>query len=441
MANGGLDLEMPKGRYFNEAALMPLLDAGKVKVAAIDDKISRQLRMAFSMGWFDRPQAVPSIPKNDPQNASVALQGAREGIVLLKNQGNLLPLSSAKVKKIVVLGHNADPAVTGAAGSAFTLPFHSVSTLAGLEAQAGNAVGIVRVPWVEGQADVPPEYTGDVKEAGAVIVCVGFNDQQDHGADPKRQASEGEGADRSYALPSGQASLIRSVAALNPGTIVILNAGGSVETKDWIDKVPVLLDAFYPGQEGGTAIGEILFGQTNPSGKLPFSWEKQWEDSAAYGNYPTAADPRSNTYKEGVFLGYRWFDVKGTEPLFPFGFGLDYTSFTFSSPLVTTDANRIIEVTATIRNTGSRAGAEVIQVYVEPPKADVPRPVRELKAFSKVLLQPGESKTVTMPIAPADLAYWDPGTKAWVITPGLYTARIGDSSRNLPLTAQFAIPQ
>lgn len=440
MANGGLDLEMPNGRFFNEASLMPLLDAGKVKEDAIDDKIRRQLRMAFSMGWFDRPQVVPSIPRDDPQNAAVALQGAREGIVLLKNQGNLLPLDSAKVKNIVVLGHNADPAVTGAAGSSFTLPFHSVSTLAGLKAQAGDAARIVRVPWVENQATIPPEYFGEVKEADAVIVCVGFNDQQDHGADAKRPASEGEGADRSYALPAGQASLIRSAAGLNARIIVILNAGGSVETKDWIDNVPVLLDAFYPGQEGGTAIGEILFGQTNPSGKLPFTWEKQWEDSCAYGNYPTAADPEANTYKEGVFLGYRWFDAKGTEPLFPFGFGLGYTTFAMSNPLVTKDGSKMLGVTVTIRNTGSRAGAEVVQLYVEPPKAAVARPVRELKAFLKVILQPGESKTVAMSIDAADLAYWDPGTKAWILTPGPYTARIGDSSRNLPLTARFNIP-
>jgi beta-glucosidase len=438
MANGGLDLEMPGGRYFNEKMLMPLLAGRQVKAETIDDKVRRQLRVAVRMGWLDRPQLDASIPRDDPQNAKVALAGAREGIVLLKNAGNLLPLDPAKVRKIVVIGRNADPAVVGGAGSAFVKPFHSVSALAGLKKAAGRAE-VLRVPWQPGQDSVPPEFADQVRQADAVIVCVGFNDQQDHGAHPGLPESEGEGADRLYALPFGEPSLIASAAALNAKTIVILNAGGSVETKDWIGDAPVLLDAFYPGQEGGTAIGEIIFGQTDPSGKLPFSWEKQWEDSAAYGNYPTPQNPGANSYKEGVFLGYRWFDAKGTEPLFPFGFGLGYTTFAMSNATVAKDANQDIEVTATIRNTGNRAGADVVQVYIEPPKADVPRPVRELKAFLKIALAPGESKTVTMPILRSDLAYWDPGLNDWVITPRGYMARIGDSSRNLPLAAAFSI--
>jgi beta-glucosidase len=439
MANGGLDLEMPRGRYFNAAMLMPLLGNGAIKQATIDAKVRRQLRMAFSMGWFDRPQEDASIPKDDPQNAKVALDGARQGIVLLKNQGGLLPLDRAKVKKIVLVGRNADPAVTGAAGSSYVLPFHSVSTLAGLNAKAGAGIDVVRVPWTAGQESVPPGFVDQVKAADAVIVCVGFNDQGEHGADADESASEGEGADRSYALPAGQPALIRSVTALNPRAVVILNAGGSVETKGWIENVAAFLDAFYPGQEGGTAIAEILFGETNPSGKLPFTWEKQWEDSAAFGNYPTVLDKNANTYKEGVFLGYRWFDAKGAGPLFPFGYGLSYTTFEMSDPTVSKEANGDIGVTAAIHNTGRRAGADVIQVYIEPPKADAPRPIRELKAFSKVALQPGETRTVTMRIARNDLAYWSAETKGWVVTPGTYTARVGDCSRDLPLKAEFGL--
>jgi len=434
MANGGLDLEMPRARFFLEQTLLPM-----VSPTVIDEKIRRQLRMAFSMGWFDRPQADASIPKDDPQNARVALEGARQSIVLLKNQGGLLPLDLAKVKKIVVFGHNADPAVTGAGGSSYTHPFHAVSILKGLRDKAGAAVEMV--PWVAGQDSVPQANVDAVKAADAVIVCAGFNDQHDNGPSKDPTSAEEEGQDRTYALPPGQVSLIRAVAALNPRVIVILNAGGSVETAAWIDKAPVLLDAFYPGQEGGTALAEVLFGETNPSGKLPFTWEKQWEDSAAYGNYPTGQTPHANTYKEGVFLGYRWFDAKGAEPLFPFGFGLGYSTFEVSRAAVANDANRDIEVTATVRNTGSRAGAEVVQVYVEPPKAEAPRPVRELKAFTKVALDPGASKSVTLHIPRADLAYWNPRTKSWVVTPGDYVARVGDSSRNLPVTAGFSIQE
>ena len=441
MANGGLDLEMPDDRYFNLKTLIPLLDKGSVSPATIDDKVRRQLRMAFSMGWFDRPQQVASIPRDDPASAAEALQGAREGVVLLKNAGALLPLDSAKVKKIVLLGPNADPAVVGAAGSGFVHPFHSVSTLQGLKAAAGAGVTIVRVPWQAGQNAVPPGAVADVKAADAVILCLGFNDQQDHGASAHRPGSEGEGADRSYALPWGEPDLITAAAALNPRVIVILNAGGSVETAAWISRVPAFLDAFYPGQEGGTALAEILFGRTDPSGRLPFTWEKRWEDCPAYGNYPTAETPEANTYTEGVLAGYRGFDAKGIEPLFPFGYGLAYTTFEFSTPTVRQDGNGDFVAGVTVRNSGSRAGQEVVQVYVEPPAVEVPRPARELKAFAKIALAPGESRTVAMPIARADLAYWNPGTKSWVVTPGAYTARIGDSSRDLPLKAGFSVTE
>jgi len=442
MAMGGLDLEMPTGRFFNEKLLLPLINnSGPVKQAIIDDKITRQLRMAFSMGWFDRPQLDSSIPKDDPQSAAVALDGARDGIVLLKNERNLLPLDPAKTKKIVVLGRHADPAVIGGDGSSFTYPFHSISTLQALKQKAGASAEIVQVPWVAGQNSVPAAFVEQVRAADAAIVCVGFNDQTEmkthYGPVP---GTEGEGRDRTYSLPTGEDVLIRSVAALNPRTVVILNAGGSVATDGWLEKAPVLLDAFYPGQEGGAAIAEILFGQTNPSGKLPFTWEKRWEDSPAYGNYPTPEKPKANTYKEGVFLGYRGFDKKGTTPLFPFGYGLSYTAFDISNAKVVQDTNQDIEVTATVRNTGARHGAEVIQIYIEPPNSGAPRPIRELKAFAKVTLNPGETKTVPMHISRSDLAYWNPDTRSWAVTPGAYTARIGDSSRNLPLKAPFTLP-
>jgi len=440
-ANGGLDLEMPDDRYYNAKKLMPLIANRSVSMGTIDEKVRRQLNMAFSMGWFDRPQLISTIPMDDPASDATALRGAREGIVLLKNDGALLPLDPAKVKKIVLIGPNADPAVVGAAGSGFVRPFHAVSTLQGLQTLAGSGVSIVRVPWKEGQVSIPAEYLQDAKEADAVIVCAGFNDQQSGMASPTREGSEGEGADRSYALPWRQADLITAVARVNPRTVVILNAGGSVETADWISAAPAVIDAFYPGQEGGTALAEIVFGRTNPSGKLPFTWEKRWEDSPAYGNYPTDLTPAANSYKEGVLLGYRWFDAKGVEPLFPFGFGLSYSSFTLSNAVVAEGPSDNFLVTVNIQNTGSRWGADVIQVYIEPPKAGVPRPLRELKAFTRVELDPGETKTIMQSIPRADLAWWNPDTKRWYISPGTYTARVGDSSRNLPATAAFKVGQ
>jgi beta-glucosidase len=432
MANGGLDLEMPSGQYFNLPALAPLIADGQVKQAAINDKIRRQLRVAFALGWFDRPQEDPSIPRDDAHNAQVALEGAREGTVLLKNEGNLLPLDRAKVKKLVVLGPNAEPAVTGGAGSAFVTTFHSVSVLAGLQAKAGGGIQVVRVPW----GASTDQYAADIQGADAAIVSVGFKCFGPGREDREDPAREGEGEDRTYTLPPGQGDLIRAVAKLNPKVIVILNAGGSVETADWIRSAPVLLHAFYPGQEGGTALAEILFGDVNPSGKLPFSWEKRWEDSAAFGNYPTAAAPGANTYKEGVFLGYRWFDHQNIEPLFPFGFGLSYTTFRFSDLKVANTDGKLC-ATVTVTNTGARDGAEIAQVYVQPPKCSVPRPVRELKGFARVMLKAGESRTVTIPCD--DLAWWNPATKAWTVTPGDYVAIVGDSSRHLALSAKFRL--
>ena len=488
MANGGLDLEMPSGKFFNRQKLLPLIADGTVKQAAIDDKVRRILRVGFELGWFDRPQLDSSIPKDDPSSDAVALQGARESVTLLKNTGNLLPLDQSKVSKVVVLGYNADPAMTGGGGSAYTKPFHSVSVLQGIKTLLGTNAEVTRVPVVppppepprdrarnaasatptpspatptptpEPAPEVPSEYADQVKAADVAVVCVGFNGQP--------HSYEGEGPDRSYALPVGQEDLIKAVVALNPKTIVILNAGGSVATVGWIDKIPVLIHAFYPGQDGGTAIAEILFGKTNPSGRLAFSWEKQWADCASYGNYPSRDNPKSNTYKEGVFLGYRWFDSKpDIAPLFPFGYGLSYTAFEFSGLKVSApDAQGNITATATIKNTGKVAGAEVVQLYVQPPavqpQAVVPppqrtagdgappadttpvtvlRPVRELKGFTRVELAPGESKTATITFTRDDLAYWDPNSRQWTVTPGAYVVRLGGSSRDLPLKADMKL--
>jgi beta-glucosidase len=459
--NGGLDLEMPEGKFFNKEKLLPLIQSGKVQQATLDDKIRRQLRVAFSLGWFDRPQQDPSIPKDDPASDALALQGARESVTLLKNEHLLLPLDLTKVKKIVLLGHNADPAVYGGGGSALVDPFHKVSVYQGIRKLVGPKVKVILVPWkrsmstaaspppvakphpealeangAEGTPPIPSEFIAEVKSADVVIVCAGFSQAQvQKEADPKQFDEEGEGADRSYALPPGQPEVIKAVAALNPRNIVILNAGGSVATKDWIGSVPVFLDAYYPGQNGGTAIAEILFGKTNPSGRLPFSWEKRWEDCAAFGHYPTYEEGklRRNDYQEGVFLGYRWFDSKKIEPLFPFGFGLNYTTFSYSDLKIVPGKDDTLKVEVTIRNTGTVSGAEIVQLYIQPPKTDVPRPVRELRGFTRVELAPHEGRRVALSLHRRDLAYWDPASKHWKVTPGNYVFAVGSSSAKLLL--------
>jgi beta-glucosidase len=457
MSIGGLDLEMPSGRFFNKSALVPLLQSGKITEDGLNDKIRRRLRVGFTMGWFDREQLRPEIPKDDPESARVALEGAREGVILLKNERDLLPLDLAKVRKIVVLGPNADPAVTGAAGSSFTKPFRSVSVLQGLRNIGGPGVEVIHVPWAPaGTAPavqpgvklaatealrlpvIPVGTEALLKSADAVVVCVGFQDPTTGTSNPANPASEGEGNDRRYELAPGQRELILEAERANPNTIVILNGGGSVRTIDWISEAPVLLHAFYPGQEGGTALAEILFGKVNPSGKLPFSWEKRWEDCAAYGNYPSAENPKANAYKEGIFLGYRWFDSKGIAPLFPFGYGLSYTKFAYRDLTVTPAPDRA-QLRFTIENIGSRAGAEIAQVYVESPKGDAPRPAQELAGFTKVYLQPGESRTVTMEVPTENLRYWNPETKTWTLTQGQYIFRLGAHSRQLSQEARVQL--
>ncbi|MCE0499169.1 MAG: glycoside hydrolase family 3 C-terminal domain-containing protein [Methylacidiphilales bacterium] len=450
-ANGGLDLEMPSPKFLNSQALQPLINAGQVTQATLDDKVRRIFRVVFSMGWMDRPQLDNSIPKDDPQNDQVALDGAREGIVLLKNSGNILPLNPMNVKKVVVLGPNADPAVAVGGGSAHANYTHAVSVFQGLKDVAGPNVDVIRVPWsilptgtdiaapgktplasttygAEGNPPFPPASIDDIKSADVAVICVGYNGQSARtGPD-----WEGEDKDRAYDLPPGQVAMIEAVVKLNPHTVVILNAGGSVATAGWIGDVPVLLDAFYPGQAGGTALAEILFGKVNPSGKLPFSWEKRWEDCAAYGNFPTEAS-KGNDYKEGVFLGYRWFDRKGIEPLFPFGFGLSYTTFAYSNLELQSSPSGDFTATFTVQNNGTVPGAEIAQLYVAPPSTGVPRPMHELKGFVRTALQPGESKQVGITVAREDLGYWDPATKKWTVTPGQYQIEVGSSSRDLGL--------
>ncbi len=469
MANGGLDLEMPSGKYFNANILLPLIKEGKIQTSVIDDKVRRQLLVAFSLGWFDRPQLDASIPKDDPSSDAIALEGARESVTLLKNDPALLPLDLAKVKKIVVLGHNADPAVTGGGGSAFVDAFHSVSVFQGIKDFVGPAVKVTLVPWkrksapqsslpgdksrpealdangAEGTPPIPAKYVEEVKSADAVIVCAGFSQSPGgyRDADPKKFDQEGEAGDRPYTLPPGQKEVIQAATRLNPHTIVIFNSGGSVATSDWIHQVPVFIDAFYPGQNGGTALAEILFGKISPSGKLPFSWEKRWEDSAAYGNYPVYGDKVfTNDYLEGVFLGYRWFDAKQIEPLFPFGYGLSYTTFDISNLKLSAPeihAGDSLNATIEVKNTGSREGAEVVQLYVSDPSATIPRPPQELKGFERVFLKPGETRSVEFTLHPRDFSYWDEKSKTWKIDPGHFIIRVGNSSRDLKNQAPLNI--
>lgn len=417
-ANAGLDLEMPNAAFMSRKNLLPAIQDGRLKESVIDDKIRRILQTFIAAGFFDRPQTLSDIPKDDPAGAKVALDGAREGIVLLKNEKSALPIDRAKIKSIAIIGPNADPAIYCGGGSAFTKVFHSTSISEGVKKLAGSDIEVKYSQLVE-----------VARESDAAVVCVGFN-----------QSLEGEGFDRPFELPVEQIKLINDAAAANSRTIVVINSGGGVSFNGWLDKVPAVLQAWYPGQEIGTAVAEIIFGDVNPSGKLPATFEKNAEDNPSYPYY-RIKDNKKTPYTEGIFVGYRGYDKNKTQPQFCFGHGLSYTTFKFSNLKIKPQGRgegRTFEIACDITNVGKREGSEIAQLYVGDVKSSLPRPIHELKGFSKLTLKPGEKKTAKFIITKDELSFYSPKDKAWIAEPGEFIISIGSSSRDLPLQGKLS---
>jgi beta-glucosidase len=311
---------------------------------------------------------------------------------------------------------------------------------------AGQSVNI-RVDYVQfsEQADlgfgivpldqlVSPEAKRISASADAVIVCAGFSGQ-----------SESEGFDRTFELPWGQDLLIQAIEAANPHTIVTVTSGGAVDMRPWLDHAAAVIETWYPGQEGGTALAEILFGARSPEGRLPVTFDRSWEENPAHDYYEPVLDPITGVptvrYKEGLFMGYRYYTSRRKEPLFPFGFGLSYTTFEFSHLYVpkTASAATGIDVSFDVTNIGNCLGTEVAQLYVGDPSSKAERPVRELKSFQKVSLAPRETKHVTLHLDRRSFAYWNPSSKSWRVDIGEFTIYVGDSSANLPLIGNITI--
>jgi len=582
-ANGGLDLEMPSGKFLNREKLLPAIQQGLVSVATIDDKVRRILRVAIQFGWLDRDQTDLAISRYNREGDRVALQAAREGAVLLKNDGNLLPLKKDAVKSILVVGPDAYPAVPVGGGSARVVPFEAVSFLQGISEYVGNAAQVFYCPGIPtvqemaaaksfsttasggtvglnaehftnadlqgtpyytrvdervdfgpppskrnlpgealssrwtgyytpaaaGKYDLFVSSTGEdggyyrvyvddkivlddwttskellgvatlsfdtnphevvlehhgqsewlggrlhmgiVREgtfvlpdakklaakADVVVVAVGFDPQ-----------SESEGADRTFRLPPGQDELIQEMAAANKNTIVVVTSGGGVDMNGWLDRVPALLEAWYPGQEGGKATAEILFGDVNPSGRLPATFERRWEDNPAHDSYYPSAGSNRVIYKEGVFVGYRGYEHNGTKPLFPFGYGLSYTSFKYANLAIKPagasakhDALSapMFQVSFDVTNTGARAGADVAQIYVADLHSKISRPAKELKGFSRVQLKPGEMKTSTVILDGRAFSYYDADAKQWRADPGEFQILVGRSSQEIQLQSGLTL--
>jgi beta-glucosidase len=296
-----------------------------------------------------------------------------------------------------------------------------------------EAVGsaIVGFGVTRAEASIGRETKALAAKADAVVICVGF--------DPK---TEGEGFDRTFQLPGGQDELIRQISAVNKNIIVVLTAGGNVDMTQWSERVPAILHAWYPGQEGGTALAQILFGDYSPSGKLPASFERRWEDNPTYRSYYPEKGAKGVQYSEGIFLGYRHYDRSETKPLFSFGYGLSYTTFAYANLSVTPQTgnlNQPVTVSFDVKNTGLREGAEVAEVYVGESHPSVPRPVKELKGFAKVNLKPGESKRVTLTLARRAFSFYDVKKSDWSADAGEFTILVGGSSDNIQLRDKFTL--
>jgi beta-glucosidase len=463
--NAGMDLEMPGGEAAKtwmtrpETAksgngdlclvpdkVMAEVKAGHITEAQIDDNVSRMLRIIIGSGLFDHPHAGGG-EVDTPAQRAIALQGATEGIVLLKNDANLLPLDLTKIHSIAVIGPNAGVARTGGGGSSLVRPKYTVAPLDGIRERAG---GNITVSFAQGVAMEGEDPANDTAEAHArdleqavnaashsdvAVVVVGRSNK-----------NESESFDvKTMDLPAGQDDLIEAVEKANPHTVVVLNTGDPVTMTRWLDTTPALLDMWYGGQEGGHALAAVLFGDADPSGKLPVSLPKRYEDNPAYGHYP--GENLQVAYDEGIYVGYRYYDTRKVEPAFPFGFGMSYTTFEYdnmgATPRLAFEGKNqklAVSVDVSVQNTGTRAGAEVVQLYVHQNKPRIDRPAHELKGFQRLELQPGETKWMHIRLDRSAFSYWDPATRAWATDPGEYEIQIGASSRDIRQKTVVNIP-
>jgi beta-glucosidase len=434
----GLDLEMGSRKPHLAEAFRDGLQKGEYPMAVLDDKVRRNLRVMFATHAFEvRPEG--SINTSAHQQA--ARRVAEESVVLLKNASGALPLDPVKLTSIAVIGDDAVRLQAYGGDSARIKAFYEISPLEGILRRVGGNVNVTFSEGWRKDGDATALAARAVlaaKAADVTIVVAGLN---------RQRPFDCEGTDRKdLKLPYGQDALIQQVVQANPRTIVVLVSGGPVEMDAWLAQVPAVVQAWYGGMEAGTAIAGVLFGDVNPSGRLPCTFPKKLEDTPAFSGGARAYPGENGVehYDEGLLVGYRWYDTKAVEPLFPFGFGLSYTSFTYSGLKLTAGSGPqgpVVSVEFEVTNTGERAGAEVAQVYVHQAKPGLPRPLRELKGFRKVFLKPGEKQTVSVPLGREAFAYYSPDQDGWVAEKDDFTISVGGSSRDLRLEGSFPLPQ
>lgn len=471
---GGLDLEfgswtngLSEGMknaydsYFMAYPYLKLIKEGKVDTKELDKKAANVLRLIF------RTAMNPSKPfgsMNSPAHIAAARRIAGEGIVLLKNDGNLLPLDLDGKKKIVVVGENAIKMMTVGGGSSSLKARREVTPLDGLKHRVGEDVDVVYVRGYVGDPvmeqdglkvqDLSDSRSADELLAEAVDAARGADYVVYVGGLNKAPHQDCEDADREgLGLPYGQDRLISELAKVN-SNLVVVNLSGNAVAMPWIKNVPAVVQGWFIGSEAGNAITDVLSGDVNPSGKLPFTFPMRLADVGAHalGEYPgnkadlDASEQRGDTireyYNDDIFVGYRWADKEKTTPLFPFGHGLSYTTFEYGKPTadkktMTADGN--ITVTVQLKNVGNREGSEIVQLYIADKKSSLPRPVKELKGFKKVKLAPGEEKTISFIVDKTALSFFDDKKHQWIAEPGKFEAIVGASSRDIKGSLLFEL--
>jgi beta-glucosidase len=417
-AMAGLDLEMPGGFFYGDA-MLKAVQSGAVPVSVIDEMLVRRFSKMMEFGWFGpQPELVP-IPAFE--HGAIARSIAEQSMVLLKNDKNVLPIDRKAVRTVALIGPYALRTITGGGGSSHVIPMYTVTPLDGLNAALRSRT---KIRLVEGNEIA--EAVDAASKVDIAIVMVGDD--------------ESEGFDHSIALRDEDNKLIEAVAKANPKTIVVLKSGSAI-LMPWLQDVPTVLEAWYPGEEDGAAVADVLLGNVNPSGKLPLTFPRSIDDTLAKNPDQYTGDGKTVHYSEGLDVGYRGYAANGVTPLFPFGYGLSYTSFQFSYLNVTMGADKeSATVSFKVSNTGQLDGAEVAELYLGfPPIADGNEPPIQLKGFSKVILKTGESKVVQLKLDPRSFSFWSVAKQDWEVAPGSFQVMVGDSSANTPLKTSINV--
>jgi beta-glucosidase len=417
-ALAGLDLELPTGTYFGDK-LKAAVQSGEVPVSRIDDMLTRRFAKMIELGWWG-PQR-PEKPVPVLEHGAVARQIAGASMVLLKDDGGLLPLDRRHIRRVALIGPYAMRAMTGGSGSSHVIPFYNVAPVDGLDEALVQQTPIMLLDGNDIEAAVNAARRADV-----VILMVGDDEGEDH--------------DHPIALPAVQNALISAVAKANSKTVVVLKSGSAV-LMPWLQDVPAVVEAWYPGEEDGHAVADILFGKVNPSGKLPLTFPASVDDTLAKDPVLYPGNGRTVDYGEGVEVGYRGYEAHNVKPLFPFGFGLSYTTFRYDQPEIRLGSNhRSATVRFRLTNTGSVAGAEIAEVYVSFPQiSEGNEPPTQLKAFRKIVLAPGESETLDLSLDARAFSYWSEQAHAWKIASGGFHILVGGSSADTPIDSVVQI--